>query len=104
MRSAPWSRRLLTCKARCSWVEAPCKSPPQFSVSPLALVDRTTSTAPEACASLLKRCRNMLEKEQKKVRNEYESRFRELERERVAIQDDKAKVRLLSCFLLVAHR
>ena len=35
----------------------------------------------------------MLEKEQKKVRSEYESRFRELERERVAIQDDKAKVR-----------
>jgi hypothetical protein len=34
----------------------------------------------------------MLEKEQRKFRSEYEARFRELERERVAIQDDKAKV------------
>ena len=39
--------------------------------------------------------RNMLEEEQSKVRSEYESRFRDLERERVAIQDDKAKVRLV---------
>jgi hypothetical protein len=39
-------------------------------------------------------CRGMLEKEQRKFRTEYEARFRELERERVAIQDDKAKVQL----------
>jgi hypothetical protein len=38
----------------------------------------------------------MLEEEQSKVRSEYESRFRELERERVAIQDDKAKVPCIS--------
>jgi hypothetical protein len=38
----------------------------------------------------------MIEEEQSKVRSEYESRFRELERERVAIQDDKAKARACS--------
>jgi hypothetical protein len=34
----------------------------------------------------------MLEEEQSKVRSEYERRFRDLERERCTIQDDKAKV------------
>lgn len=34
----------------------------------------------------------MLDEEQKKIRQEYESKFRDLEKDRMAVQDKKAQV------------
>lgn len=35
----------------------------------------------------------MLDEEQRKIRQEYETKFRDLEKERLAVQDKKAQVR-----------
>lgn len=40
-------------------------------------------------------CRKMLHAEQHKIRSEYELKFRELERERLQVQDKRAQVRVL---------
>lgn len=40
-------------------------------------------------------CRNLLAREQRRIRSEYEERLRELERERQTVEEDKAQVRSL---------
>jgi hypothetical protein len=37
-------------------------------------------------------CRNLLAREQQRIRSEYEERLRELERERQTVEEDKAQV------------